>query len=85
MMVMVMTMTMINDNGDDGWEWHLASVNLRLSAWNLQQMGNRHQSHRKHHDDVGYDYDYEDDETQTQIFSSSESRPSINQKSARQT
>ena len=61
MMVMVMTMMMINDNGDDGWEWHLASVNLRLSAWNLQQMGNRHQSQRKHHDDVGYDYDYEDD------------------------
>ena len=61
MMVMVMTMTMINDNGDDGWEWHLASVNLRLSAWNLQQMGNRHQSHHKHHDDVNDYYDYEDD------------------------
>ena len=39
----------------------MASVNLRLSAWNLQQMGNRHQSHHKHHDDVNDYYDYEDD------------------------
>ena len=50
-----------DDDGVDWWEWHLAGVSLRLSAWILQQMGNRHQSHRKHHDDVGYDYDHEDD------------------------